>query len=390
MKIFRFSGASAISLLLCCALMIALLPLPIQSTGSATTAEGLSARSAILIDADELTVLCEKNSRNRMGEASTTKIMTALVAAEAMPLDKRIKIPPGAVGIEGSSVYLCEGEILTVRELLLALLLASANDAATALALSCAGSVESFAQKMNDRARALGLSDTNFKNPHGLFDTEHYTTAHDLALISAEALKNPSLREIFSTKNATIPLGVTEDCPNGEGERYLKNHNRLLSLYKGAIGVKTGFTKKTGRCLVSAAERDGMTLIAVTLNAPDDWRDHTALLDYGFENYERVTLYSAGEFSYQYPVSGGCEQFVCATNAQPLTLTRKKSEQACSVSVEFPQRFEIAPIAANTTLGTLYVHVGDLTLSSALVAAHAVDSQTRTKSKKSNKFFIQD
>ena len=365
--------ARAFSLLLCCALLPALTTISASSTDSVYSPKGLSAHSAILIDSNGA-VLAEKNSRERMGEASTTKIMTALVIAETMPIDELVTIPAEAMGIEGSSVYLCAGEKLTVRELLYALLLESANDAAVALAIASAGSVEAFAEKMNDRASALGLCDTNFKNPHGLFDEEHYTTAYDLAQISAQALNVPTLREIFSSKKAQIPLGVTDEIPYGDGSRYLHNHNKLLSLYEGAIGVKTGFTKRTGRCLVSAAERGGMTLIAVTLNAPDDWHDHTLMLDYGFDNYESVTLFDVGEFSYQYTVSGGREQSVRATNSMPLTLTLPKGEREYSVILDLPQRFEVAPVQKDARLGalTLYTSLGKA--SSPLVAAYSVDA----------------
>ena len=255
-----------------CAVFI--IPMPASALPEAELP--LSAESAILMDASDGSVLYEKNAHARKGMASTTKIMTALVAAQSMPLDKNILIPKEAVGIEGSSVYLTEGESLTVRQLLYALLLSSANDAATALAIASAGSVESFAEKMNLFAKELGLSDTHFINPHGLYHEDHYTTAFELALITAAALRNTTVKEIVSTYKTDIPLG------NEKKGRLLVNHNKLLKLYEGAIGVKTGFTKKTGRCLVSAAERDGLTLIAVTLNAPDDWNDHIKMLDHGF------------------------------------------------------------------------------------------------------------
>lgn len=377
----HLTWARALSLLLCCALLSAVSAPDVNSTESAYSPQNISARSAILIDSDGA-VLAQKNAGERMGEASTTKIMTSLVIAETMPLDTLVTIPAEAVGIEGSSVYLCEGEMLTVKELLLALLLESANDAAVALAIASAGSVEAFAEKMNARAKELGLEDTSFKNPHGLYHEEHYTTAYDLAQISAQALKLPALREIFSTKKAQISSRVTEDMPEGEGKRYLHNHNKMLTLYDGAIGIKTGFTKKTGRCLVSAAERDGLTLIAVTLNAPDDWRDHTLLLDYGFDNYERVTLFDVGEFSYQYAVSGGREQFVRATNSLPLTLTLPKNSNEYSTLLDFEQRFELAPLREGTPLGTLTLRSSLGSTSSPLVAAYSVDS-----TRKKNKFF---
>ena len=368
------------SLILLCALIAFLLPITAKNGDFPVfLGENVSAESAILIDLDQKTVIFEKNSKKRMGEASTTKIMTALVVAERLPLNKRIVIPSAAVGIEGSSGYLCEGEILSVKELLLALLLESANDAAVALAIATAGSVDAFCELMNEKARALGLCDTNFTNPHGLYDEDHYTTAQDLAFISAAALKNEALREIFATKKTTVPCKVTSDDPDGDGVRYIKNHNKMLSLYEGAIGVKTGYTKATGRCLVSAAERDGMTLIAVTLNAPDDWRDHAAMLDHGFASYERVTLYEAGEFCYGYAVSGGRAETVTATNSEPLVLTLPKGHADLCESVCFPQRFELAPISKGDELGQLTVSCGEVSASSPLIASESVERAKRSK-----------
>ncbi|MBP3315653.1 MAG: D-alanyl-D-alanine carboxypeptidase [Clostridia bacterium] len=374
-----------LAILVLCALILPILCLPIKSAPEAFSVQSLSARAAILIDADDKTVLAEKCASERMGEASTTKIMTALVVAESMPLDKIVAVPREAVGTEGSSVYLCEGELLTVGDLLYALLLASANDAATALAILCAGSIEAFAEKMNRRADSLGLCNTHFTNPHGLYDEDHYTTAYDLALISAEALRNESLRTVFATRKATVPLGVTESNPEGEGKRYLQNHNKMLALYDGAIGVKTGFTKKTGRCLVSAAKRDGMTLIAVTLDAPDDWRDHSALLDYGFSSYERATVFDVGQFSYPYSVAGGNEAQVMAINSLPITLTLPKIRENADTRVEFPQRFEIAPVCEGDILGELTVSINGKAACSPLVAAYSVEATT----KKKHKFFWQ-
>ncbi|MBQ7376443.1 MAG: D-alanyl-D-alanine carboxypeptidase [Clostridia bacterium] len=372
--------ARVASLILLCAFICLLMPISAKSSSLPVFSGGdISAESAILIDLDQKSIIFEKNSKKRMGEASTTKIMTALVVAERLPLNKKVTVPSAAVGVEGSSVYLCEGEILTVRELLLALLLESANDAAVALAIATAGSVESFSALMNSHARELGLCDTHFCNPHGLFDEDHYTTAQDLALISAAALENEDLREIFATKKTTVPCKVTATDPDGDGVRYLKNHNRMLSLYEGAIGLKTGYTKATGRCLVSAAERDGMTLIAVTLNAPDDWRDHTAMLDYGFSAYERVTLLGAGELRYSYVVSGGEREQVIATNSEPIILTLPRARESTQTAVCFPQRFEIAPISKGEELGCVTVSCGGLSASSPLVAYESVERAKRSK-----------
>lgn len=209
--------------------------------------------------------------------------MTALVAAERMPLSAKITVPKEAVGIEGSSVYLTEGEVFTLEELLCCTLLESANDAATAVAIAVGGSIEGFAELMNEKCAELGLVDTHFTNPHGLDHEEHYTTARELGIIAATALENEALRKIFSTYKMTVA------APEG-GVRLLINHNRLLKSIEGCIGVKTGYTKSNGRCLVSAAERDGLRLIAVTLDDGNDWHDHTVMLEAGFEAYERVEL----------------------------------------------------------------------------------------------------
>ncbi|MBE6577289.1 MAG: D-alanyl-D-alanine carboxypeptidase [Ruminococcaceae bacterium] len=298
----------------------------------------VSAKSAVLIDADSGKVLYEHAARTRMGMASTTKIMTALTVTRIVSLTDTVSIPREAVGTEGSSVYLCEGEKLTVEQLLYALLLSSANDAAVALAVYCSGSVEAFAEQMNLYARELGLSDTNFVNPHGLYDEMHYTTAYDLALITRAALEVECIRRIVSTYKITLPF---EGVPD---RRLAVNHNKLLKTYDGAIGVKTGFTKKTGRCLVSAAERDGLTLIAVTLSAPDDWRDHTAMLDHGFENYERRIIADVGELCVNMPVTGGNSDNVTLRNTAPLALTLPKAQLSPDVRVYSTYPFLYAPV----------------------------------------------
>ena len=313
----------------------------------------LSAQSAVLIDLDSRAVLFEKNMSERLGMASTTKIMTALIAAEHSALEDLVQIPDEAVGVEGSSIYLTHGEVLTMEELLLALLLQSANDAATAIAIAIAGSVDAFADMMNERARKMGLQNTHFTNPHGLYDDEHYTTAYDLAVISAHALENETIAEMFSTYKATLP--ITGDSQ----KRVLVNHNKLLKLYKGAVGVKTGFTKKTGRCLVSAAQRDGLTLIAVTLNAPDDWRDHMSMLDFGFEHFESTIIAEAGTFNYSLPVTGGVQERVTLTNAEALRMTLPKERGALKYKVEALHRFEFAPISKGEALGRVYCSYDD-------------------------------
>jgi D-alanyl-D-alanine carboxypeptidase len=279
-----------------------------------------------------------------MSMASTTKIMTALVAVESADISKIISVPKDAVGVEGSSIYLFEGERLTLEDLLYAMLLESANDAAAAIAIAVGGSIEEFAEMMNDKATSLGLGDTHFANPHGLDHEEHYTTARSLAIIAREALKNETLAKIFATKKKTIPQN------NTEGGRLLINHNKLLSNYDGAIGVKTGFTKKSGRCLVSAAQRDGVRLICVTLSAPDDWRDHTTLLNYGFSNYSSHLLASENELRYTIPVIGGDKEYITVTNRDALRATLPNNTPNVKVTIELP-RFVYAPVREGDEIG---------------------------------------
>ncbi len=306
----------------------------------------LSAKAAVLMEAETGSVILSVSPDTRLPMASTTKILTALVALETLSPETVVTIAPDSVGVEGSSIYLTDGETLTLEDLLYALLLESANDAAVAIAVAVAGSVPAFADLMNARAQALGATSSHFANPHGLDDPEHYTTARELALITREALRNPDFRRICSTKRHTIPLH------NTEGVRLLLNHNKLLASYDGCIGVKTGFTKKTGRCLVSAAERDGLTLIAVTLGAPDDWRDHTAMLDYGFALYQSITLCEPGDYAVPLPLLGGDADYVIAENTDTLCIPLRRDHGAITCVVERRQ-FDFAPITGGETVGRL-------------------------------------
>ena len=234
----------------------------------------ISAKAAAVYNPSTDTFLYSKNENARLPMASTTKIMTAIVAIEHSELDKIITVDDRAIGIEGSSIYLKNGEELSMESLLYALLLRSANDAAAAIAYEIAGSIEAFSLMMNEKAENLGLTDTSFENPHGLDAENHYTTAHDLAILSAYAISNPVFKEICSSKKKIIESSMEA--------RLIINHNKLLNLYEGCIGIKTGYTKKSGRSLASAAEKHGQTLVCVTINAPDDWNDHKKLYDFCF------------------------------------------------------------------------------------------------------------
>ena len=246
-----------------------------------------------MLDAVSGRSLYEKNANERSLIASTTKIMTALIVCEQCNVLDRMRIPKEAVGIEGSSMYLQEGEILTLQELLYGLMLSSGNDAAVALAIYCGGTVEGFAELMNDKARNLGLHGTHFENPNGLDSPGHYSTAKDLAVLAAYAMDNPIFAKTVSTKNLKI------------GNRYLTNHNKLLWRVEGADGVKTGFTKAAGRILVSSAARQGRRIIAVTIDDGDDWNDHAALLETGFSRYVHREIVKAGERIDTLEVLGG-------------------------------------------------------------------------------------
>lgn len=255
--------------------------------------QAISAQRAILIDAQTGRVLYERNADERSLIASTTKIMTALVVCEQCNVLDRMRIPKEAVGIEGSSMYLKEGEVLTIQELLYGLMLQSGNDAAVALAIYCGGTVEGFAGMMNDKAHRLGMTGSHFENPNGLDSPGHYSTARDMATLTAYAMRNPIFAQTVSTKTVKV------------GQRVLQNHNKLLWQVEGADGVKTGYTRAAGRILVSSATREGRRLIAVTMDDPNDWQDHKALLEDGFSDYAVRRVISAGTKLGTVAVAGG-------------------------------------------------------------------------------------
>lgn len=239
-------------------------------------ADAVSAKAYILMDAQTGEVIIAKNESVPLPMASTTKIMTTLLTLESGDLDSEFVIDDRALLTEGSSMGLCYGDAVTKRELCYGMMLPSGNDAANASALALAGEYADFADMMNDRARKIGMKNTNFVTPSGLHDKEHYSTAYDMALLTREAMKNEDFREICRTKSIKL------SSENWQGDKYLSNSNKLLTKYEYCVGVKTGFTDEAGRCLISAAEKDGVTLICVTLNAPDDWNDHIAMLNAGF------------------------------------------------------------------------------------------------------------
>ena len=328
-----------------------------------------TAERAVLIEAGSRTVLYEKNAHTRASMASTTKIMTALLAIEGEDLDRIVTVAPEAAGIEGSSVYLKAGQKISMEDLIYALMLQSANDAAVAIACEMSGDVETFVALMNKKAEELNLSNTHFANPHGLDDEAHYTTAYDLAVLSAYAMENPKFAEIVSTVKRTIA------AKEAEGMRIVVNHNRLLRSRSDVIGVKTGFTKKSGRCLVSAAENNGIRLIAVTLNAPDDWNDHREMLDYGFESLEIQEIAPVGEYTLEINCVGGTKDKLTATNTTSLSLIMQKDKSTRIRAVNELPRFIFAPVHRGEKLGQIVFYSGDSILGSVdVVAKETVDA----------------
>lgn len=305
--------------------------------------QAVSAKCALVLDAVTGRVLYEKNVDQQSLIASTTKIMTALVVCEQCNVLDRVRIPAEAAGIEGSSMYLRQGEILTVQELLYGMMLHSGNDAAVALAIYCGGTVEGFAELMNDKARLLGLKNTHFENPNGLDAPEHYSTARDLAVLAAYAMENPIFYKTVSTRTVTL------------GQRSLRNHNKMLWLFEGADGVKTGYTKAAGRILVSSATRQGRRLICVTIDDPDDWQDHGTLLESGFAEYEIQRIVSAGNVVGSVEIAGGqsgAVELVAATDFDYALSREEKTELILTGA-----GFVYAPVVQGADAGWAHVCV---------------------------------
>ena len=307
------------------------------------SAKAISAQKAVLMDGNTGRILYEKNADSQSLIASTTKIMTALVVCEQCNVLDRMRIPKEAVGIEGSSIYLQEGEVLTLQDLLYGMMLHSGNDAATALAIYCGGTVEGFAQLMNDKAHSLGMKNSHFVNPHGLDAPEHYSTAKDLAILAREAMKNPIFAATVSAKSVTA------------GNRALTNHNKLLWRVEGANGVKTGYTKAAGRILVSGAKRNGRQLIAVTINAPDDWNDHAAMLEEGFSRYTERQLIRKGDVLGIQDVAWGTDKKVTLMASEDFFWSMAQGEL---VSIVLPGNgFVYAPISEGQWAGDAHILV---------------------------------
>lgn len=362
MKIFAFISAFVLSLSV------------LSFSASAEDFSTVSAKGAILMDSLTGEIIFQKNAKSKLPMASTTKIMTAMLALESGNLDEKFVVDKNAIKVEGSSMGLKEGDIVTMRALVYGMLLPSGNDAANAAAVRLCGSVEAFVQKMNERAKEIGLSSTHFVTPSGLDDNtdEHYSTAYDMALLTKEALKNPDFCEICRKYTAKLKFG------NPPYERWLTNNNKLLNTCEGVIGVKTGFTDKAKRCLVSACRRNGATLICVTLNDPNDWLDHTRLFDYGFGMFEAQELPLENMEIAVNTVGGTSDAVRCKTKKMSVSMLRNRADK---VKAEiYTEPFIYAPVAENAVVGKVrYTYAGQLVCEEPIYTSQTVMAEMADK-----------
>ncbi|WP_040197607.1 D-alanyl-D-alanine carboxypeptidase family protein [Candidatus Soleaferrea massiliensis] len=345
--------------------------LPVSAFECAT-----SAKASILIDADSGRVLSAQNEKAKLPMASTTKIMTTLIALEQPDLTSYFTVDPEAIKVEGSSMGLTEGDRVNLLTLCYGMILPSGNDAANVVAMRIGGSAEKFADMMNAKAAELGLKDTHFVTPSGLDADGHYTTAYDLAQLARIAMQNPLFKSICKESAAQVEFG------NPPFKRWLKNHNKLIEMYDGCIGVKTGFTDAAKRCLVSAAERDGVTLICVTLNDPNDWADHAKYYDAGFATLKMRTMEAAE--SYPVKVTGGTAPTVQAKVSGPVQILLTDEEAQKVQPVVTTEPFLYAPVKAGDVIGQLQYRVdGELMASVPLIAASDVGAAFTYKKEES-------
>lgn len=328
----------------------------------------IEAGAAIVIDADSGRILYEKDAYSKRPIASTTKIMTAIVALENGNLDDRVKVSKRAASIWGSTIKLREGEELTLRELMYGMMLKSGNDAALAIAEHIGGTVENFVKMMNDKAKELGLRNTCFKTPHGLDVEGHYSTAYELALLTKYALKNPEFSKIVSTKSISIT------------NRELYTTNEMLSLYPGADGVKTGYTGKAGRCLVTSAQRDGFRLISVVLFCSSRTKraeSSKKILDYAFNNYKLYELLKPNQKLGTVNVKRGLKNSATVVSVDGIKLPLSKEEKETLKSEIILNNTINSPVYKGVEVGTIRFFVnGKLIAQSDIKTAESVPAKT--------------
>ena len=348
-----------------------------------TCVSGMSAQNAIVMDAQTGRIFYEHNAHEKKSIASTTKIMTAIVVLENCKLDDIVTVSYKAATTEGSSMYLKPNEKITVENLLYGLMLNSGNDAATALAEHTSGSIEKFALLMNKKAKEIGMNNSSFANPHGLDNESHYSTAYDMALLTKYAMENDKFREIVGTKKKIIKEHGIEKY------KYLTNHNKLLSKYEWCKGVKTGFTKKSGRCLASYAEKNGVKLITITLNAPDDWNDHINKYEEFFNLYKCYKLIDTNDYICSVNIDNAEEKTIKLYNCKAISLTLNEEEyKNLTIRYNYPATIK-APIYINQVIGnTEIISDGKVIASSPIISKCGVPEKTDRTYKESLKFLI--
>ena len=353
-----------------------LLPIPTEVIAKPAQLE-INAAGAILIDAKTGQVLYEKNSNKQLAPASTTKIMTAILAIESNRLDEKTTISKNAASVQVSTMHLQEGQLISLRELVTGLMMRSGNDAAIAIAEFLSGSVDKFIVEMNKKAREIGAIHTKFQNPHGLPTKDHYSTAYDLAWIARYAMNNPTFAEIVSTRNTSIDW---EDSAGNEHEQNLKNTNKLLWMLDEADGIKTGTTNEAGPCLVSSATKDDQRLIAVTLNDKNRWEDSQKLLNWGFETFDLYEYPIEEELSNEInriAVEYGIDTTVkLETSEEPFVVIPKGKRENLIVKTNVPKKIN-APVYQGQKIGEVHFIMNDKTLRTIdLVAANNVEERT--------------
>lgn len=310
----------------------------------------VSAETAIVIEAESGKIIYEKKADQKAYPASITKILTALLAVEQGDLDKKVKVSDNAAGVEGSSIYLEKGELIPLKDLVYGLMLRSGNDAAIAIAEEVGGTKEGFVDMMNTRVQEIGAVNTHFMNPNGLHDDDHYTTAHDMALISREAMKNSAFREVAKAKSWNADRGVGK-------YNYFYNKNKVVYQYDGGTGIKIGFTKTAGRTLVASSERDGMELICVVLNAPDWFNDTYHLMDYGYAQYEKSVIAQGEKALKAVKVLQGEKDHVFIGPKEDVTCPIRKGEPG-NIAIEYVMDTAVtAPIHRWDQAGELKIYL---------------------------------
>ncbi len=352
--------------------LVAFCPVGVSAQGDnkAQSEPQVSARAYVLFCADNGQILAGDNVHTKLGMASTTKVMTSLITlCEAAASDRKVKFT-AAMTAEGSSMYLKVGDVVKLSDLAAGMMTVSGNDAANAAAVAIGGSLEGFAKLMNERAQQIGMKNTNFVTPSGLSHDDHYSTAYDMALLMTCAMENEDFADLTAKKNVVV------DFVSPESQRVTyNNHNRLLSMYEYCIGGKTGYTKSTGRCLVTCAEKEGLRLVAVTLNDRNDWQDHIALYEYGFSNYCALSTLEDTQV-YKVPVEGGEEDSVQAYIPLPqkVVLTKADAENIRKEVKLLPVAY--APVEKGDMLGKVVYLAGEKeVLSVPLVAKNNVEKK---------------